>query len=133
MRCWNPPSCLPMGCSIPPVRAKQISGHLAIGPGASSSMIFGLLGVLAVDRGATQDVSAGHESVSGSGEPTGLSLAPATARKTTRRAPTHVTRLVPITLKCPDTSIQTETLWDTRDVRGQGFGQRRHLPRTHHR
>ena len=48
---WNPPLCLPMGCSIPPLRAKQISGHLAIGPGASSSMIFGLLGVLAVDRG----------------------------------------------------------------------------------
>jgi len=96
-------------------------------------MIFGLLGVLAVDRGATQDVSAGHESVSGSGEPTGLSHAPATARKTTRRPPSRGTLPVPITLKCPGASHPAETRWDTRDACGQGLGQSAHLPRTHHR
>jgi len=35
---------------------------------------------------------------------TGLSRVPATARKSTRRAPSHLTRLVPITLKCPSAS-----------------------------
>ena len=42
--------------------------------------------------------------------PTGLSRGPATARKSTRRAPSRGTRPVPIMLKCPGASHQTETL-----------------------
>src|SRR5665647_906016 len=71
-------------------------------------------------------VRAGHESVSG--EPTGWSHAPATALRTTRGAPPHVTRIVLITLTCPDASIQTETLRDTRDIRGQALGQSAYHP-----
>jgi hypothetical protein len=84
-RSWNPSSFSPMGCSTPPVRAKQVSGRLAIEPGASSSMVFGLLTVLAVDR-RQQDVDADHESVSGSGEPTSLSHTPTKADDDSARA-----------------------------------------------
>src|SRR5665647_1803276 len=60
--------------------------------------------------------------------PTGLSRGPATDRKSTRRAPSRGTRPVPIMLKCPGASHQTETLRDPRDASGQRSGQKAYRP-----
>ena len=97
---------LPTGCSTPPVRAKQTSGHLAIGPGASSSLTSWPPRCWP-PIGAMPKVRAGQASVCVWVQPTGLSHAPETARKTTRRAPSRNTQPIPIMLKGLDTPQPT--------------------------